>query len=339
VFAVSHALRSLTNRGITPDFVVNVDPQPIVNDFFDGIDTSTIPALLFTVSSDPQLWKLPAKNKICFTTNMHAESWIKEFGVEPLEVPTGGTVSHAAIMCADYMGFAPILLMGQDLAMTDGQTYEDSLKAGKLTSTKDLIEVDGTNGGKVLTNFQFNQYREWLENLVSKRTELRIMNCTEGGAEIKGMQHSLLSEQVPSTPLENLIMEEEIRSGDEHLILLLKKINARSRALEDIKRVARRCIRLCEKMKTDSGAANGLNKAEDELKRKTKNIVEVSVYLAKRIKIVGQYTGDLRNMEQAIQFSSALYSDLVKACENFETAYKSCASSARAQMEDAKVGA
>ena len=336
VFAVSHALRSLTTRGITPDFVVNVDPQPVVNGFFEGIDTHSIPALLFTVSSDPQLWKLPAKNKICFTTNMHAESWIREFGVEPLEVPTGGTVSHAAIMCADYMGFSPILLMGQDLAMTGGQIYEDALAAGQLANTKDLIKVEGINGDEVLTNFQFNQYREWLENLVSNRNDLRIINCTEGGAKIQGMEHSTLAEQIPENDLDGFVLEEQKTLDTPDLLHLLKKVNARNRSLDEIKRVTRRCIRLCEKMKTDNSVGNDLNNAEEELKRKTKTIVEVSVYLAKRIKIVNQYTGDLRNIDQALQFSSALYSDLVKACESFENAYKICAETARTQMREAE---
>lgn len=330
VFAVSHALRSLTQRGITPDFVINVDPQPIVHSFFEGIDTSEIPALIFTVSSTPKLWDVPAKRKVAFTTNSHAENWLEEFGIQSIEVPTGGTVSHAAILCADYLGCSPILLIGQDLAMTGGLEYEQALGETKINEkAKDLIKVEGVNEDVVLTSFQFNQYREWLEELVRQRNDLKIINCTEGGAKIKGMMHSTFSAQIPNTVLSKIEWEEANPVSSEQLLNALKRINARQRSIEEIKRVAKRCLRLCDKMKTDSSAGQSLNAAEEELKRKTREVTEISVYLAKRLKIVEQHSSDLRNMEQALQFSTDLYADLVSACESFENEYKVCANKTR----------
>ena len=334
VFAVSHVLKTLLARGITPDFVVNIDPQPIITNFFTGIDTQHIPGMLFAVSCEPKLWELPG-NKYYLTTNSKHEAWLGDFVEPPVEVPTGGTVSHAAVLSASFMGCTPILLMGHDLAFTGGLTYDKQTKADEtpvsIEDNNDYIYVEGQDGEQVLTSFQFNEYREWFERFV-ETVDIDLINCTEGGAKIKGLKHAKLVDELPATPIST--SHRDIPSpSSKALLSCLKKINQRIRKLEELERVTKRCLRISKQMLEDPLAAASLNSAETDLKQKAKGVVEISVFLAKRLQIVKKHGEDLRELNQAVQFSIDLYTDLATACETMRTAYNTAAEKVRANLQ------
>lgn len=122
LIAAQTALRPLLDRGIRPHFVTALDHHEISKRFYEGITREMVDGI--TLVAEPK-----ANPAIL-------EAWpgaVRLAGDEVLDrllgthrhaaIRVGATVAHLSYYLARYLGCDPVVLVGQDLAYTDGLYY------------------------------------------------------------------------------------------------------------------------------------------------------------------------------------------------------------------------
>ncbi len=219
ITAFSHSLRPVLAAGVTPDFVVTVDPQD-VRYHFAGCDVSRS-CLVNAATVHPSLFELPAARFLSLSANCAIDDWLFDALGEEALVPGGGSVATSAFSLALRWGCDPIVFVGLDLsfpggnyyvstcsdggvrARADGDTIRvegwsrafESMKArgGPAVAGERAVELPGWHGGTVPSSFMFALFHRWFVDRM-KSVTARVYNCTEGGAHIAGMQHVPLAE-------------------------------------------------------------------------------------------------------------------------------------------------
>lgn len=220
IIAVDVSARALAKMGIEPDVVVCLEGMSL------GKQLAALPFIddvirCFSLSAHPE--NLAAGNGplLPFYERIPQFAPIEELCGAP-GASVGGSVSTVAFSIAERLGCSPIVLVGQDLAYSNGLThapgtpFEKSRVAidentgkvkfewcaamadfrgkstlGKAPPTDDLFMVEGYGGGaKVASTSSFNSFRIWFEvaaqTLAESRKELVLVNATEGGSRIAG---------------------------------------------------------------------------------------------------------------------------------------------------------
>ena len=209
LLAVSHSLGALDAAGIVPDLVLAVDHQGEVLDHFAYPWIGDVEALLLGFVVHPDLWRLPAQRRFTVAGSYPLEQWAFAEARPDLLLANRGSVSHVAWSIAMRLGCNPVILVGHDHALTDGRTYAAESRCGvtdgvdvgadfrawsrvpgaSVTDTETL-EVPGWGGGTVLTSQRYDVFRHFFEHQVAALAgRVRMINATEGGAHIAGMEH------------------------------------------------------------------------------------------------------------------------------------------------------
>lgn len=133
IFATDTIYGTLKSAGITPDFVVTVDSQPVSEKHFVGQDLEgTVLAADLTANSSILTYALRKNAPILLFHNQHPlsmlfDSWILETDDTaspfPLIDSGAGTVLHAAADLARKLGFSELVFFGADFAYSKGKPY------------------------------------------------------------------------------------------------------------------------------------------------------------------------------------------------------------------------
>ncbi len=220
----SHTLSSFAAEGIDPDIVLTVDSNPLVYHFKDAA-VERIGALISGVTVHPDIFKLPAKHHITMGANAKFDTWLGNLLNEDFSVQGGGSVATTALALGLRWKCDPIVFMGLDLSFSNGRYYAETSCDGDLrVSTSEdgsqllfdgwsedclamtvgkeenrelarqRATLKGYDGGTVETTPMFMLFHDWFEKRTSSASDTTILNCTEGGAYIEGMQHLPLRE-------------------------------------------------------------------------------------------------------------------------------------------------
>lgn len=159
-------------------------------------------------------------------------------------LPVSGSVSTMAFSLARLLGCSPIVLVGQDLAYTNGRTYangtgyessaaEVSEKTGviRLRWNEEALRVHGSEQGpardqeelkrlpawggegEVDSAVSFSNMRDWFQRtaelLEKASSDVRLVNATEGGVHIPGYEDIPLARVLSELP-EHEVSPEQI---------------------------------------------------------------------------------------------------------------------------------
>ncbi len=208
IIAVDSALRALLDKGIKIDIAISVDPGKHKHPF-EHERAGEIP-FVFKVNS-PGFAVAENKNKIFFEDGYgfryFSEILRAEAGAELGETKTGGSVANNAFSLVADMGFKTIILVGQDLAYTEGKDHVAGFvnKNELLRNGGQPMLTEAVGGGLVETDMQMSFYREWFEQRIAEFEDIRVIDATEGGALIKGSKIMDLSTAIS----ENCVREFE----------------------------------------------------------------------------------------------------------------------------------
>ena len=243
----THALPALESAGVKPHLVLAIDPLPLDWQYGE-YDFRQLPALVLAATAHADLFSLPAARILTCSNSPAVESWVHEGLPGDPCLPSGGSVAGAELSLALAMGCNPILFVGQDLAMTGGRYYSESVLdgdsrvnfgedgqsyvlerhmkyPGALSDRADengvavnrreaLIQVPGWHGDVVPTSASFYHFRAWIAaRCCSVEADRRIYNCTEGGAWIDGTRHEPLSAVLERELGESFPIEAEFDAG------------------------------------------------------------------------------------------------------------------------------
>jgi hypothetical protein len=228
VVAVSHALRPLRAAGVVPDLVLAVDPQDVRYHYAPG-DLDGVAALVNGVTVHPALFALDGPRCLTLASNGGLDAWLYGApGAEPTVVAGGGSVATTALSLGLRWRCDPIIMVGLDLSFAGGRYYVDSSVDGgaraevaadgtmKVAGWSDgfhrmkaaggppavrerVVELPGWHGEPVPSSFMFAMFHRWFVEAAARvQGTVRLINATEGGVHIDGMEHLPLAEVVAS---------------------------------------------------------------------------------------------------------------------------------------------
>jgi hypothetical protein len=230
IVSVNAAATPLEKAGIRPDIIAVVEGLDLRAQLEDLPFLEEV-SLAPTLNCFPGFFDLPAKHIFPIADfSVTCSDWFSK-AYSWQQMPSGGSVACTVFSILYTLGCDPIILVGQDLAYTNGQSYASSATFGKQTMQYDpenkqlkaveaernkTIEEIRTKGGlSVLDNLNaveteawggdgvvysigiFNLFRSWFETAAeSWARERTLINATEGGARINGFEELTLEEAI-----------------------------------------------------------------------------------------------------------------------------------------------
>lgn len=305
IISVNTAYRALHRHGVRPHLVSAIESYNIKS-LFEGLPTKET-NFITTLTTNPELFELDFGRTVFFVDSYPVYSlWLeKELGQQAF-LDVGGSVACASFSIAKYLGADPIILIGQDLAYTNGQYYakgtsfedikldfdsdtgrirmknlESKERIYKDTGTdekvRSLLEkrmVPGWHGDMVPTSEDLNFFRTWFESMsrVMKREGRTAINSTEGGAYINGFEHISLKEA-----LERHIVREKTHQFDDDLNNMAPApdySNALQGAITRTQKELHEIISLCENIQNQHKIieANGIDPDNPNFMRRIKEL-------------------------------------------------------------------
>lgn len=135
-------------------------------------------------------------------------------GIDDLLMPygnVGGSVATAIFTSLEQIGFQNIILIGQDLAYDkEMRTHAD----GSLRNPEwhDLEEVDGINGDKIYSRFDWVGFIQFYEQEIILHPEINVVDATEGGALIRGTKIMTFREAIDTYCKKSMDIEGRLKS-------------------------------------------------------------------------------------------------------------------------------
>ncbi len=182
IMAVDTAISHVLAAGIEPDMVITVDFAKYLHYFED----ERLKDVGFVVEPDSHyriLDKVKPNNVIfCGTDVALWTNLMRSQGSDLKFLDVGGSVATAAIATVIKWGFKQVILIGQDLAFSDGSMHIGEKAQAYDFSTGEYAYVKGINGEKLVTYANFLPYLRWIEKVAFLNNDVEIIDATEGGA-------------------------------------------------------------------------------------------------------------------------------------------------------------
>lgn len=203
LIAVQTVLRPLLERGIRPHYVVALDHHEISTRFYEGLSERDVRGVTLVAEAKVNpgvLEAFPGKIRLCADERLDA--LLGDSRARGALRP-GATVAHLAYEFARFLACDPVLLVGQDLAFSDGQYYADGAAihdtwACELSTMRtlemfeherivrqrhQLIRARDHLGREVYTDEQMHSYLVQFGEMFERDAQrgLTTIDCGEGG--------------------------------------------------------------------------------------------------------------------------------------------------------------
>ncbi len=209
IIAVQTVLKTLLARGIRPHFVTALDYHEISRRFYEGLTAGDVEGVTLVVEPKCNraiLEAFPGAVRCAADAVLDGVLGTGPGGLaRPMgAVAPGATVAHLAYYLARFMGCDPVMLIGQDLAFTDGQYYAPGAAihqvwSGELSefNTLEMLEwqriarmkpqlrrVRDHAGGSIYTDEQMATYLVQFERdfAIDAARGWKTIDASEGGA-------------------------------------------------------------------------------------------------------------------------------------------------------------
>lgn len=336
ILATDTSVKYLLAHNINFDAIITLDALKSITHLQDE-RCHNVP-LFCVLEARNTLMDMHTGHKIWFRGSIYMYDLYNKFKRVFPSYNSGGSVATAAFSVCVSMGFKDIVFIGQDLAYSGGVTHAGGI-VKNISGDEDGREyVDGVNGDKVLTRYDWLIYLEWFENSIRDLKNLNVIDATEGGALIHGTKVMSLSEVIDEYCKKDFSFKallEEIPytfTGEEYeqvkqKIFHLRKefINIRKKATEGIKS-AEEVIKVVNagKYNTKSEAKNlkNINKINNFLaKQDAYSILDIYItnMVADDVNSVNSLTDDEdENVKKTIEISVTIYKALIQAADALE---------------------
>lgn len=282
IVAVDTAVKPLLKAGIEPDIMVMVDgvkPKKLFE--MEGIER--IP-LVTSISSSSEVVDYHKGKKFFFREGEgYINGIFEEIGKPFYGIETGGSVATNAMALLVKLGYSTIILVGQDLALTDNKTHADNTFKDKMDTidTSNAIMVDGYYEEKVPTRHDFQHYLEWFNDyikMIKDSLDITVIDATEGGAKIDNTDRLPLKQCIKKYCVKEVNIKEKIEQlqpmfQGEDRNKVINYLHNTSSNLEEIKKDAKKGIKFYCALE-ELGAKSCIDKQKyDKLLKKIKKLV------------------------------------------------------------------
>lgn len=199
ILCVDTALPVLLKNKIQPDFVCGIDPLPDNKALFDTKEAMETPLVCMSQYTPDVLKDHSGQVFISAMDGNTFYQWLHWFWPEKGNLESfGGSVSHFATNAAQYMGCDPIGLVGQDLSFKKklhaggvNKRLHDFMGLEEPDETKNAVKEKNCNGKYVYTKPTLVSFRTAFENKIATDPTIHLINLTQNGLTIKGMETML----------------------------------------------------------------------------------------------------------------------------------------------------
>ena len=201
IIAVDTAVKPLLDAGIVPDMFALVDGEkPLM--LVERDEAKQIP-LIATLSAASEIFQYHTGMKFFYNEGFrYAERIFAEAEMPFGEICTGGSVATHVFSLFHKIGIQHIILVGQDLALTNNRTHADGTFQEKMEEidTTGYMKVEGNYEKEVPIRLDFKTYLEWYNRYIKGCKEndkdFCVINATEGGARIQNTEVMTLKEAI-----------------------------------------------------------------------------------------------------------------------------------------------
>ena len=241
----------LKAHGIKPDYVTSIERVECTSEFFNSEPSEFDKDIIFltaTLTHPTTVKYLKGRNSAYILRTLPYELG---FGDDDFGYIGGGqSAAHLSFEMAVALEHEKIIFIGQDLAYGEGRSSHAkghvlSGNYDKSQASKYTIAYGGD--GMAETMEIWNQFREYFEHIItiiqSKKQNLLIYNCTEGGARIAGTiekpfkavleDDKIFDEIKPSMPLPTKLNEAQQKTKLKRYKKHIQKIIAFGKDLQD----------------------------------------------------------------------------------------------------------
>jgi hypothetical protein len=331
IFAVDTVWPILNTHGIVPDYLVALDPVTLPSWPRDGLSPHT--RLVTDMIASPNMVWSHDRGHIMTCADGHIAETLGFLGARPGRLGVGGSVATLAFNMAVHMGANPIVLIGQDLALTGGKDHADgylfTYSSEMLQGRSDKgYDVEGYYGDRVRTERQLLAYKAWFEERFKELPEVMVINATEGGARIAGSLQIPFAQVCKHIGMTSLRKEPHPLAtpeylGQEQMAQLLKQLAKLRELVVEYGELASRAQALT-RGKAQGGQTRRLrdidriNKRLKDFSRHAKHLVDAcsSARLeAIRYGVIKQEEDEDRSLNDAILRYREVYQSIQEACE------------------------
>lgn len=194
IIATNRTFATLLKHGIKPDLLVVIDPSDAIYDMMKDNLNQDIP-LLFYEYSNRYLVEEYQGEKIYVSTTF---SKVIDEVSDVYGLAQGGSVAHTCIGMANFIGCNPIILVGQDLALT----FDKHHSSGAIFDIDNTFNYEYTHlvkdvfGKDIKTTATFRVFKESMESYIKFFKANRDVNFINAsyGADIIGAPHEELKD-------------------------------------------------------------------------------------------------------------------------------------------------
>jgi hypothetical protein len=210
IIAVQTVLRTMLDRGVRPHFVTAIDYHEISRRFYEGLRAEDVEGVTLIAEARVNAAVLDAWPG---AVRMPEDAFLAEvlaWGDRPARgaLAQAATVAHLSYYLARYLGADPVVMIGQDLAFTDGQYYANDAAihdvwAGELNAFNTLERMEWERivrfrghlyegvdhlGRRVYLDDQMATYLAQFERDFAPDVEAgrMVIDATEGGVAKRG---------------------------------------------------------------------------------------------------------------------------------------------------------
>jgi len=251
-------MNACTHKGVQPHFGGIIDPNPTQLKRLQESKNTDSP-YFFRGRACHEALALVKGQKIYLTggDGYFISEWFeKKLKIAGKILGGGHNISNFMIEIAAALGCNPIILVGFDLSYTDGAAYAEGVTTEKQESIESPVEWVDIHGKPIQTHWKWLHEALWITDFQKKHKRLRIINCTEGGIELKDIRHMPLKKATDGfeqqTNLQERVGEELLKAGllkcSEESIERLKQVMKKS--LEKVSDGLIKLIQLLQKGKS-----------------------------------------------------------------------------------------
>lgn len=351
IIAGNRGLAPLRSAGIVPDFVLVADAMDLSYQLGGGL-LDGVPALVLDLVAHPAVSALPAERRFYFSAITEIQETAFAGLGEKGCLASGGSVATVALTLALHLGAGPIMMVGQDLALSGDQYYITSAPDGatriqlengigtfqnssqalrqamndaggtKLDerSVQQFIKVPGYDGGEVYTSVQFDTYRRWLGNAAADHAgQVRLINCTEGGARIDNMEQARLSDMAAELPAEPLTKRELIAAchsqqpRKQRQSAVERHLKNLQQAVHETFEELQRCERISRQVERAPDQLERLDKAERKLNDAVRKLPFVVALASDEVERARRAGANASSLSDSLEATRALYGVIKRA--------------------------
>ena len=313
------ALRAVVAGGVSPDFVVCLDPKQKVR-HLEGVDLSKVGCFVIEAACEDEMLSAAAGSPLVpFVASDLTAELVRELKI--IEVPlvgTAGSAVHAAIQFGLTLGCEHIYLAGTDFGFPQDRLYATGAGTGdRFAVSADgksysrqpldshfraggLIQVDANDGSTISASLEMIKFREWVERVIAQQAEastpVRFYNLARQGAVIAGAK---FVDSIPIDP--NAITPKPSVESVLKVTREISKIKPSDlpaklrRRMDRIRALRESCNSVLDRARKGHDFSRDLERIQAE----SKKVIEVSTIMNEKLMTLDEYTDRVENRSRA----------------------------------------